>query len=123
MRRTIFLDGMHCIYDKDFNINQELLNIVNSFEENKILVVNGFREKGHKVLGEKFKAFSLEEEGIKKSNPEYFKRLMSKFNLKPKNCVYFDHSEENVKSAESLGIKSFHYKNNNQQIKQFLENQ
>jgi len=118
--KTVLIDGMHCIYDRDFKVNRELLDIVNSFNTNKILVVFKFREKGKKVLGEGFEAFSLEEEEIEKYDPEYFKRLMSKFNLKPEDCIYFDHREDSVETAKKLGIKSVHYKNN-QQIKQFLE--
>jgi len=33
-------------------------------------VVNGFREKGRKAVGWGFEAFSLEEEGIKKTDEE-----------------------------------------------------
>ncbi len=121
MKKTILVDGMFCIYDKEFNVNKHLLKIINSFDVNKILVVNGFMEKGRKtILGNGFEAFSLEEEGIKKNNPEYFKILMLRFNLRPEELLYFDYKEENVESAKGLGITAAQYKDD-EQIKEFLE--
>lgn len=113
---------MHCIYDEEFNVNQNLLNILNSINCQKILVVNKFREKGLVSLqGNEFEAFSLEEQGIKKNNPEFFKTLMTKFSLTPENLIYFDHSEDNINSAKELGIKSIHYTGDNDKIKEFLD--
>lgn len=122
MNKTILVDGMHCIYDEEFNVNQNLLNILNSINCQKILVVNKFREKGLVSLqGNEFEAFSLEEQGIKKNNPEFFKTLMTKFSLTPENLIYFDHSEDNINSAKELGIKSIHYTGDNDKIKEFLD--
>jgi FMN phosphatase YigB (HAD superfamily) len=122
MKRTILADGMHTIYDRNFNINKELLEIIDFFDTKKILVVNGFREKGKEVLKNSSitEAFSLEEKQIKKENPEFFEVLLSRFDLKPKDLIYFDHDENNVKSAESVGIISRHYTNNNEEIKDFI---
>jgi len=121
MKKTILVDGMFCIYDKEFNVNKELLKIINSFNARKILVVNGFREKGKQALiGSGFLAFSLEEEKIKKDNPEYFKILLSRYNLKLDEVLYFDHDENNVKTAKNLGIISTQYLNN-EQIEEFLK--
>ena len=97
MNKTILVDGMHCIYDNEFNVNKFLLEIINSFDNKKILLVNGFKEKGKKALeGNNFEAFSLEEEKIKKNNPEYFKTLLSRYNLNPMEVIYFDHDEGNA---------------------------
>jgi len=120
MKTTILVDGMFCIYDKEFNVNEKLLEIINGFDAKKILVVNGFREKGREALeGNGFEAFSLEEEKIKKDNQEYFKTLLSKYNLKPEEVIYFDHDENNVETAKQLGIISMHYKND-EEIEKFV---
>ena len=109
--RTILVDGLGCIYDEDFKINEKLANIINKFNAKKILVVSGSREKGRKASEEYLSdAFSLEEKGVKKDNPEFFRVLLKKYNLKPEEVVYFDHAEANIKSAESLRIKSKIYK-------------
>ena len=72
--------------------------------------MNGFREKGKKAVG--FEAFSLEEEGIKKKDKEYFQRLLSKYRLKAEDVLYFDHDKENTQCAQSLGITVMHYTSN-----------
>ena len=86
---------MHCLYDKDFNLNQELLNLINSFNSHNILVVNKFRKKGLDLVkksslgrNSNWEAFSLEENEINKDNPKYFKELLrnSTSNLK-KLCI------------------------------------
>lgn len=113
---------MHCIYDNDFEVNKKLLKILNLFDNRKILVVNGFIKKGLQVLeGENFDGFSLEEEGIKKTNQFYFERLLEKFNLFADQVIYFDHNEDNVKSAQSLGILSIQYDGSNEKIRNFIE--
>jgi HAD superfamily hydrolase (TIGR01509 family) len=121
MKKTILIDGMNCIYDKEFNVNDKLLGIINSFNNRKILVVNGFRDIGLKILeGNNFEGFSLEEEGIKKDDVRYFEKLFDKFNLKAEEVVYFDHNEVNVETAKRLGIKSILFKDE-EKIKEFLQ--
>lgn len=110
---------MCCIYNEQFKVNKNLLRIINSFESKKILVVNGFREKGKKAL-DGMEAFSLEEEKIKKDDPLYFKKLILKYKLKVEELIYFDHDEKNVETAMKLGILSLHYKND-EEVRKFLQ--
>ena len=120
--RTILVDGMGCIYDENFQLNKKLVEIIDKFNVKKILTVAGFRERGRETTKNHINdAFSLEEKGIKKDNPEYFRLLLSKFNLNPKEVIYFDHGEKSVKCAESLGIKSKLYKKA-KDIEKFIEN-
>ena len=48
--------------------------------------------------------------GFVKPDPEAFKKILSDNNLNPKECLYFDNSEENIETANGLGIKSFFFK-------------
>ncbi|MEI6144359.1 MAG: alanine--tRNA ligase-related protein, partial [Candidatus Berkelbacteria bacterium] len=119
--RTILIDGMHCLYDENFEINQTLLEILNSKNTRKILVVDGYREKAKELLKVfDIECFSLEEEKITKTNPEYFKKLFEKFDLKSEDVIYFDHSQENIDSAKSLGILTELY-SGAEQVDQFLQ--
>ena len=43
-------------------------------------------------------------EGIVKPDPEIYKILLRKYKLKAEECVFIDDTEENVLSAEKLGI-------------------
>lgn len=120
-KRVILVDGMHTLYNSNFNVNQELLEILNSVPARKILVVNGFREKGKKLLENfGFEAFSLEEEKVNKDNPLFFNTFLKKFGLTTEEVIYFDHKTENVETATKLGILSRHYQSP-KQIKEFIE--
>ena len=45
--------------------------------------------------------------GFIKTMPEAFLKLLGDNNLLPDECVFFDDSQENIDTAESLGIHSF----------------
>ena len=107
-KRLILVDGMYCIYDEKFNINRELLKMINGLNTHAILTVAGYRERGLKAIKElspdrdtNWEAFSLEEKGIKKDNPEYFKTLLRTFNLEPNEVLYFDHDKKSVETAKN----------------------
>ncbi len=126
-KRLILVDGMHCVYNENFEVNKELLDIINDFNSHTILVVNKFREKGGNLVKShsegydtNWKAFSLEESEIKKDNQEYFKTLLKRFDLNQEEVMYFDHDRKNVETAKKLGILSRHY-TDNKSIKKFIE--
>lgn len=126
-KKVILVDGMHCAYDKDFKPNKELLDFINNLNTHTIFAVKGFKEKGKELVknydkskSTNWEAFSLEEEGIKKDNQEYFKRLLAKFNLSPEEVIYFDHKKESVETARKLGILSMHY-TDDKSIMKFIE--
>lgn len=126
-KRVILVDGMYCLYDENFKLKIELLDIINNLNSHYVLVVNKFREKGRELVKNydqtkdtNWETFSLEEKGIKKDNPEYFKNLLKKFNLIPEEVIYFDHDKNNVETAKKLGILSKHY-TDIKTIKKFIE--
>lgn len=43
-------------------------------------------------------------EGIAKPDPEIYRRLLKRYDLKPEECVFIDDTEENVFSAQKLGM-------------------
>lgn len=47
-----------------------------------------------------------------KPQPEFYEELFNKYNLDPKNCIFFDDKYENVSAAEGFGMKGvlFNYK-------------
>jgi HAD superfamily hydrolase (TIGR01509 family) len=117
---TLLVDGMFCLYDKDFRINEELLGLLKNIDNKKILVVNGYKDEAEELLkNHGFEVFSFEGK-IKKDNEQFFKKLLEKYSLNKEDVIYFDHAEENIKSARNVGILSELYKNNNQ-IKKFIE--
>ncbi|MGN0023751.1 MAG: HAD family hydrolase [Elusimicrobiaceae bacterium] len=45
------------------------------------------------------------EEKIIKPNPEIYKRLLNRYNLKAENCIFIDDSPANVAAARALGME------------------
>lgn len=59
------------------------------------------------------------EEGTRKPFPEFYQRLLSRYNVDPSKAIFIDDNLRNVKAAEELGILSVHFKSADQ-IKDFL---
>ena len=52
------------------------------------------------------KAYFSWETGFVKPSTESLQLVLSENNLKPEDCIYFDDSDDNIKIAQDLGIKS-----------------
>jgi len=48
--------------------------------------------------------------GFVKPDPAAYQNILQENDLRPEECVYFDDSEQNIKSAGSLGIQGFIFK-------------
>jgi len=44
--------------------------------------------------------------GISKPNPDFYRYILKKEGVKPENTVFIDDTEENILSAQKIGIKS-----------------
>jgi 2-haloacid dehalogenase len=60
------------------------------------------------------------EEKTRKPFPEFYQRLLDRYNVDPATALFIDDSLRNVKAAEQLGIQSIFYQSP-QQLKQKLE--
>jgi len=123
--KAILVDAMYCLFDKDRNLNKELFSMLNNYPTKLIIVTNAdLNDTKNKPLTE-FISDNIDIYTLKnnpdKSNPEYFEKLLNKYNLKPNEIIYFDHSEDNLNSAKKLGIKTELYKNS-KQIQNFIDN-
>lgn len=50
------------------------------------------------------------EEKIRKPFPEFYKRLLDRYDVDPARALFIDDNIRNIKAAEELGIKSIHFK-------------
>jgi putative hydrolase of the HAD superfamily len=60
--------------------------------------------------------------GISKPDPDFYRYILKKEGIKPENTVFIDDSEENVLSAQKIGINSILFTDPDslkQQIKTF----
>lgn len=103
-----------------------MYEMLEGFENPKILLTGANDEEVIKFGLDKipYPVFTLKH-NPEKTNPEYFKKLLEHFNLKTEEVIYFEHNIDAVKSAESVGIKSYFYDSQKKDLvslKEFIEN-
>jgi len=119
--KVILVDAVHCLVDKEGNINKELKDYLDSLQNKKIILTNAPVEK-HELLFKNvqdYEIFTLEGNPDKK-NSNYYKTFLGKFKLSPVDVIYLEHDEESVNSAESVGIKVIHYTDDLKSVKDFI---
>lgn len=70
-----------------------------------------------------YKLFTLKHDP-EKTNPEYYRILLDQYNLAAEDVIYFEHNNEAVESAKSVGINTYFYdhtKENMVALKTFLD--
>ncbi|MBI96652.1 hypothetical protein CL656_05860 [bacterium] len=120
--KTLLIDAINCLLQKDIGINQDLLNELEKLKNPKIIVTNASQEKlenmGFKELP--YEIFTCNGKP-NKFKPEYFKNLLNSKNLKPEDCYYLDHKQENLDSAKKVGIEGYLYTEKSFSFKNFIE--
>ncbi len=61
------------------------------------------------------------EEKTRKPFPEFYQRLLDRYDLKPSEAIFIDDNARNVKAAEDLGIRSIHFQSPHQLKDQLTE--
>ncbi len=129
---TILVDAIGCIVNENGDINRELVNFLSLLNKKIIVVTNASKDDKRlnvlsqinildKIAGKKgVEIFTLNKKPDK-TNPDYFRQLLKKYNLVKEDIIYIDHSEENLNSARESGILSELYKNN-KQITEWIKN-
>ena len=125
--KTILVDAVDAFIvetNSGFKIFKEMQDLLNFFPNPKILVTGANDEQSKVWFTEKmpYEVFTLKH-SPEKTDPEYFRKLLEHFNLSKDDVVYFEHNPEAVKSAESVGIKTYLYdidKKDLQSLKAFL---
>ncbi len=126
--KTILVDGAYTFtIEKDgrFVIFSEMQDLLDSYPNRKIILTGADKEKQKFYALDKvpYELFTLNR-NPEKANPEYYRILLDKFNLDISNVVYFEHTPEAVKSAQSLGIDTYFYDDNKKdltELKKFLD--
>lgn len=123
--KTILVDAINGLVLEDGSILESMHQLLESYP-NKKLVLTGAND-------EQFKQFKLDrvpyEVFTLKHNPEktdrqYFEILFEKYGLTAKDVIYFEHSSEAAKTAQSVGITTYfydHVKEDMDALKQFLD--
>lgn len=108
--KTILVDAVHTFIIEGQGINKEMLDLLETFSNPKI-ILTGANDEQFKIFGldkMPYSVFTLKH-NPEKTDPQYYLTLLEKFNLKAEEVIYFEHDADAVKSAESVGIKSYLY--------------
>lgn len=123
--KVILVDAVNTFVN-DGNIFEEMYNLLEKYQNKKIILTNANDEQmtTFGLINLPYEIFSLKH-NPDKVDPDYFKQMLEKLNLTKESVIYFEHNIDAVKSAESVGIKSYHYDKDEKdlnKLKVFLDN-
>lgn len=123
--KTILVDAINTFVIKGQGIDQEIFDLLESFPNRKIVLTNATEERMEEpdFAEVPYEIFSLYNDPSK-TDPDYFTMMLSHLMLSADEVVYFEHNPEAVKSAESVGIKTYYFDPEKRDIlalKDFLE--
>lgn len=107
--KTILVDA-YKTFVFDSKVFDEMYQLLEKYPNPKIILTNANDEE-IKMLGLvnlPYELYSLKHKPDK-TDPAFFEKLLKDKNLKPEDCVYFEHTPEAVESARTLGIVSYYY--------------
>ena len=119
--KTILVDavGAFIIGDDDtFTIFKEMHDLLETFPNRKIILTGANDEQFKKFGLDKmpYEVFTLKH-NPEKTDPKYYEIMLKHFSLSKDDVVYFEHNSETVKSAQSIGIKTYYYNSDKKDLK------
>ena len=123
--KTILVDGISGLILKNGTLQQEVYKLLEQYPNPK-LVLTGANDEQWKEFNldiSPYEVFTLKH-NPEKTDPEYFRVLLSKYSLTPDDVIYFEHSQGAADTATSLGIRTYFYDHTKQDIlslKKFID--
>jgi len=108
--KTILVDAINAFVIKGEGVFNEMYKMLEQYPNRKI-ILTGANDEQMVMFGldkMPYEVFTLKHDP-EKTNPKYFETMLKHFNLEVKDAVYFEHNLDAVKSAQSVGIDTFHY--------------
>ncbi|SHF33469.1 hypothetical protein SAMN03080594_103384 [Arenibacter palladensis] len=107
--KTILVDAWNTFVTEK-GMDMDLLELLDSYPNPKIILTNANKQEciTYRIINMPYQVFSLEH-NPNKTDKAYYLKMLSHFNLKPTEVVYFEHNSEALNSATSVGIKTFSY--------------
>src|SRR3989344_4183632 len=104
------VDGFVIETASGFQIFKEMHDLLETFSNRKIILTRANDEQFKKFSLDKmpYEVFTLKH-NPEKTDPTYFETMFKNFGWSKDDVIYFEHNPEAVKSAESVGIKSYYY--------------
>ncbi|MBI4134703.1 MAG: hypothetical protein HY471_01150 [Candidatus Sungbacteria bacterium] len=108
--KTILVDAIDTFVIEGEGIFKEMYDLLETFP-NKKIILTGANDEQFKKFGldtMPYEAFTLKHDP-EKTDPRYYEVMLNHFGLTKDDVVYFEHSPDAVKSAESVGVTSYYY--------------
>lgn len=111
--KTILVDAVYAFVIESggmFKVFEEMYELLETYPNRKILLTGANDEQFLKFGLDKvpYEVFTLKG-SPKKSDPNYYEIFLHRYNLAKEDVIYFEHNLDAVRSAESVGIKSYYY--------------
>jgi FMN phosphatase YigB (HAD superfamily) len=108
--KTILVDAVNAFIIEGQGIFKEMYDLLETFPNRKIILTGASDEKYKEFGLDKmpYEVFTLKH-NPEKTDPKYYEIMLKHFVLGKNDVVYFEHNPEAVKSAQSVGITSYHY--------------
>jgi FMN phosphatase YigB (HAD superfamily) len=118
--KIILVDAVHCfIIEKEgkFIIFTDMYKLLETYSSRKIVLTGANDDQIEKfgLNNIPYEFFTLKH-NPEKSNPEYYKTLLKKFNLNSDEVIYFEHDMKAAESAQSIGINTYYYNNDKKDL-------
>lgn len=107
--KTILVDAADT-FTVEGEIDRALYELLEQYPNKKIILTNANDEQmpQYGLVDLPYELFTLKHHPDK-VDPVYFQTMLKYFNLSADDVVYFEHNLDAVKSAESVGIPSYHF--------------
>jgi len=119
--KIILVDAVNAFIIEEegvFKVFKGMHDLLENFPNRKILLTGADDESFKKYGLDKmpYEAFTLKH-NPEKTDPKYYETMLKHFGLSKDDVVYFEHSPEAVKSAQSVSIKTYYYNSDKKDLK------
>lgn len=123
--RIILVDAVDTLVIEGQGIFKEMHDLLETYPNRKIVLTNAndgeAKEFGLDAVP--YEIFTLKHKP-NKTDPAFFTKMLEHFGLNKDDVIYFEHNPQAVESAESIGLKSYHYdsqKKDLEGLKKFID--
>lgn len=123
--KTILVDAINGLILEDGTVFGEMHQLLETYPNPK-LVLTGANDEQWQTFNldqSPYEVFTLKHDP-EKTDPSYFELLLRQYNLSPDNVIYFEHNEQAVETARSVGITTYYYdhtERNLAKLKEFID--
>jgi FMN phosphatase YigB (HAD superfamily) len=123
--KTILVDAFNTFVLENEGMNKAMFALLETYSNSKIILTNANDEQLviFGIVNMPYKVFSLKH-NPDKVDSQYYSLMLQENKLSANDVIYFEHNADAVKSAESVGIKTYHYNKDSKDLvalKSFLD--